>query len=92
MNVRAHCLISGDVTGVGYRYWAQKEADKMRITGWVKNVARGQVEAVFEGKKEAVVDMIERCRKGPEVAWVEKIDVKWYEATGEFDTFEIKIS
>ena len=92
MNARAHVLIYGDVTGVGFRAWTYRIALELGLSGWVRNADRGIVEAVFEGKKEAVEDMIKQCRKGPEVAWVEKIDVKRYEATGEFDSFEIIIS
>lgn len=92
MNARAHVFIYGDVTGVGFRAWTYRIALELGLFGWVKNAERGIVEAVIEGKKEAVEDMIKRCGKGPEVAWVEKLDVKWYESTGEFDSFEIIIS
>ena len=89
MNAKAHVLIYGDVTGVGFRAWTYRKALELGLSGWVKNADRGIVEAVFEGKKEAVEEMIKQCRKGPEVAWVEKIDVKWHAATGEFSVFNI---
>jgi len=56
----------------------------------VKNADRGIVEAVFEGPKEKVEEIIARCRKGPEVAWVEKMEVKYGKATDEFLGFEIR--
>lgn len=89
---RAHLFISGDVIGVGFRGWVMRNARELRLTGWVKNADEGLVEAVFEGDEEKVKEMIERCKKGPEVAWVEKVVVKWEEsppAGGEFDGFEI---
>ncbi|OGG03830.1 hypothetical protein A2W14_04785 [Candidatus Gottesmanbacteria bacterium RBG_16_37_8] len=88
--VRVHVFIRGDVTGVGYRHWARINARELVLEGFVKNADTGLVEAVFEGEEEKVKEMIERCKKGPEVAWVEKVEVKWEIATGEFMDFEIK--
>ena len=84
-------MISGDVTGVGYRYWTSTNAKALGLTGHVRNVKNGQVEAVFEGEEVKVKEMVEQCKKGPDVAWVEKVDVKWEEATGEFVNFGIRL-
>jgi acylphosphatase len=83
---RAHVYISGDVTGVGYRSWTVRTACSLGLTGWVRNVGK-DVEAVFEGSEEKVKEMINQCQAGPEVAWVQKVDVKWGKATGEFNEF-----
>lgn len=87
---RVNLLITGDVTGVGYRYWAVQQAKKLGLTGWVRNVSKGCVEIAAEGEKEKLEELMKLCHKGPEVAWVEKVEVKWGEATGEFEGFEIK--
>ena len=87
--VRAHVFIEGRVQGISYRYWARKTAKSMGLTGWVRNLADGRVEAVFEGTKGEVENMIEKCRKGPMLAGVKHLDVVWEEASGEFERFEI---
>lgn len=90
MNKRAHLIIYGDVTGVGFRAWTYRNAIELELTGWVRNADRGKVEAVFEGEKDKIEEMIARCKKGPEVAWVEKVEVEWGKATGEYEVFSIK--
>lgn len=90
MKKRVTVTITGDVTGVGYRYWARKSAQILGLTGYVKNIETGRVEAVFEGDEEKVREMAEKCKKGPEVALVTKLGEKWEEATGEFTGFEVK--
>ncbi len=87
---RIHVLINGDVTGVGFRYWTLRRAQLLKLTGWVRNVFKGQVEIVAEGEKEQLDEFIKRCHHGPDVAMVEKVDVKWGEAKGEFAGFEIQ--
>ena len=87
---RAQLRITGDVTGVGYRYWAYTNAKRLGLTGFVRNVENGVVEAVIEGDEARVKEMIELCKNGPEVSFVKKVDVIWHEASGEFYVFEIR--
>ena len=87
---RIHLLITGDVTGVGFRYFALRRAQLLKLTGWVRNVSKGTVEVVAEGEKDKLQELIKRCNHGPDVAWVEKVEVKWGEATGEFTGFRIE--
>ncbi len=88
---RAHVFITGDVIGVGFRAWVVSHAQKLGLFGWVRNVfePKQAVEAVFEGKKEDVEKMIELCKKGPEISWVENVEVTNELSTGEFDGFSI---
>jgi len=86
---RAHVFIEGSVQTVSYRYWTKKNAERLNINGWVKNLTEGRVEAVFEGSKTAVEEIIKKCRKGPMLAVVRHIDVVWEDATKEFKNFEI---
>lgn len=88
-NVRAHIFIDGRVQGVSYRYWTRKSAERLGLMGWVKNLEDGRVEAVFEGPKNKIQKMIDRCKRGPMPAGVKHIDVVWEEATGEYNEFEI---
>lgn len=89
MKVRAHLFISGRVQGVFFRDSTRREALKRGITGWVRNLPDGRVEAVFEGDKEMVEDMIQWCHKGPEIAKVIFVKVIWENYMGEFSNFRI---
>ncbi|QDZ38724.1 acylphosphatase [Euhalothece natronophila Z-M001] len=74
--IRKHLWISGKVQGVGYRLSAQSEARKLGVNGWVKNLPDGRVEAVLEGEKTAVEQMIQWCHQGPTSAVVKDIQVQ----------------
>ena len=87
---RAHVFVSGRVQGVFFRVETRHEATKRNVTGWVRNTIDGKVEAIFEGPKEAVEEMIEFCRKGPTEARVTEVTVKWQTCTGEFEDFKIR--
>lgn len=71
----AHVLISGRVQGVSFRYWTVTQAQSRDLTGWVRNLRDGRVEALFHGSKEAVDDMVAACYKGPVLADVTGITV-----------------
>lgn len=87
--IRAHVYVYGRVQGVFFRASTRDKARLLGIKGWVKNCLDGSVEAVFEGKKDAVDKMVNWCRKGPTGAFVDRIDVCWEEYTGEFDEFSV---
>ncbi|MBW4633343.1 MAG: acylphosphatase [Iphinoe sp. HA4291-MV1] len=80
--VRAHVFISGRVQGVGYRYSTVDTATQLRLTGWVRNLPDGRVEAVFEGSQEVVEDMIRWCYQGPPAAMVKEVLVEYEEPEG----------
>lgn len=88
-DIRAHLHISGRVQGVFYRYTTEREAGRRGLTGWVRNLPGGSVEAVVEGPETTVEEMIEWCRQGPPGARVDRVDVRRSQATGEFDGFRI---
>lgn len=90
MKVRAHVFISGRVQGVFFRYETRLRAIRNNVTGWVRNLPDGRVEAVFEGEREKVEAMIDFCHRGPPGAIVRKVEVKWEEPTGEFKGFHIR--
>lgn len=87
--VRAHVMVSGRVQGVYFRSYAADEARALGITGWVRNVAGGRVEAVFEGEEDAVRKMVEWCRTGSPSSRVDNVEVSCGEATGEFASFSV---
>jgi acylphosphatase len=65
-----HLIIKGSVQGVGYRWWAQGEARRLGLDGWVRNRHDGTVELVAAGPDAAVEEMIEACWSGPPAAAV----------------------
>jgi acylphosphatase len=67
--------IFGDVQGVGYRAWVQKEARARGVRGWVRNRSNGDVEALFAGPPEAVAALCAACWRGPAYARVNKVEV-----------------
>ncbi len=87
--MRAHVWISGRVQGVFFRAHTKEVAEKLGLTGWVRNLPDGRVEAVFEGEEEAVKEAIEWCKRGPPLARVEKVEVRYEDPTGEFRDFRI---
>lgn len=88
--VRAHVIIRGMVQGVFFRAYTREWAKELGVKGWVRNLPDGSVEAVFEGEEGRVKELIERCRKGPPLAVVEDVQVRWEKYKGEFDDFEIR--
>ena len=76
MALQARLAITGRVQGVGYRDWAMVTAQRLGLSGWVRNRADGSVEALVVGDDEAVGRMIEACRRGPTLARVDAVDVE----------------
>ena len=70
-----HVAISGRVQGVGFRAWTQTQAGALGLSGWVRNLRNGDVEAVFCGPRDAVETMLTACRAGPQLAKVERLVV-----------------
>lgn len=88
--VRAHIFISGRVQGVFFREKAKKKAESLGVSGWIKNLSDGRVEAVFGGEREKVEKMLKWSKRGPFWAKVEHFDLIWEEYQGEFKTFEVR--
>lgn len=88
--VRAHLLITGIVQGVGYRWSCQRAAQGIGVTGWVRNLPDGRVEAVAQGTREQVEQLIKWCYRGPEEARVSDIAVAYEEAAETFPDFGIR--
>jgi len=86
--IRAHVFVYGDVIDVGFRFWTVREARRLGLRGWVKNLD-DCVEAVFEGEKEKVEKMVSKCHEGPLISNVERVEVKYTLTSGEFSDFSI---
>lgn len=81
--MRIRVFISGFVQGVGFRYFLKRNARRLGLSGFARNTVDRRVEAVFEGEKEKLDEIIKICRKGPFLAEVENVEVIWEKETGE---------
>jgi acylphosphatase len=75
MRVARRFVISGRVQGVGFRYFARDAALREGVTGWVRNLPDGTVEARIEGEREAVTRVERALRVGPRGARVDEVFV-----------------
>ena len=83
-------IASGRVQGVFFRQNTFNKAKELGVFGWVKNLSDGRLEAVFEGEKKKVGEIVNWAKKGPVSAKVNDIKVKWQEYKGEFKGFKLK--
>lgn len=67
--------IEGTVQGVGFRYWTERVATGLGLTGWVRNRRDGSVEALFCGEADDVAEMLQRCHDGPRSAQVTAVRI-----------------
>jgi acylphosphatase len=82
--------VAGRVQGVGFRYATSDEARRRHLGGWVRNLESGGVEAVFEGPRAQVEEMLKWCRNGPPGAWVRDVKLDLDEPLEGLAAFEIR--
>lgn len=73
--VRCRVVVSGRVQGVFFRAACEREANRLRVKGWVRNRPDGSVEVVAEGRRDAVDALLAWCRRGPPDARVDKVEI-----------------
>ncbi len=87
---RAHAIVTGRVQGVGFRYFALRQAQELSLRGWVRNLANGNVELMVQGPRERVSEFLQRIRKGPTMSWVQNCEVTWGKPDANFGSFELR--
>ena len=90
MMKRLIARVYGHVQGVFFRDTTRRHAQRLQISGWVRNEPDGSVEVVAEGQKEALEQLVAFLEKGPPSARVKRVDVKWSDALGDMDGFRIR--
>tara|TARA_Y100000034_G_C6540645_1_gene233214 strand:- start:46 stop:321 length:276 start_codon:yes stop_codon:yes gene_type:complete len=90
MQKRLHLIITGKVQDVNFRYFTQKKAQELTLTGYVKNLDNGCVEVVAEGEENNLLQLTKFCKIGPRLAKVENIKDEFSEATNQFNNFKIQ--
>ena len=88
--IRRHVIVAGRVHGVFFRDSTRREAQRLGVAGWVRNLDDGTVEAVFEGDPAAVEAMVAFCRRGPERARVDRLELREDDRPEGLETFEIR--
>ena len=88
---RVHVIISGEVQGVAFRANCQRQATALGVTGWVRNLWDGSVEALFEGPSSAVEAMLRWCHRGPSSAVVTGVEVSEAEPGPSYQSFYIRM-
>jgi acylphosphatase len=86
---RLHAVVHGDVQGVGFRYFVQRTAAQLGLTGWVRNNDDGTVELVAEGGREKLEELRRAVERGPRMARVDRVDAQWSSASGNLDSFDL---
>ncbi len=84
---RVHLVVSGRVQGVAFRAYTVDEARDLRLSGWVRNLPDGRVEAEAEGERPALEALVAFCRRGPPAARVEAVEVRWSDFRGDLGPF-----
>lgn len=88
---RLRVVVSGDVQGVGFRYFVADHARDAGLGGWVLNRPDGAVECVAEGPREALEELLRVIERGPTSAAVGHVEAEWSEASGDAPAgFEIR--
>ena len=90
MTVSRKFVISGDVQGVGFRYFAQRSAARHQVQGYVRNLDDGRVEALAEGSASAVEEFKHDLATGPSYSRVEHMEETVLEPSGRYPTFRIE--
>jgi acylphosphatase len=90
VHVAAQLIVEGRVQGVGFRDFAQRRGALLGLSGYVMNLRDGRVRIHAEGVRAAVEELARDLEKGPPLARVERVTVRWLPATGRFSGFDVR--
>ena len=85
-------VISGFVTGVGFRYYTERRARALGLTGYVRNLNDGDVEALAEGERAKIEELVAQLKQGPAGASVTEVKATWKLPSGRYSEFTIEAS
>lgn len=87
---RLHAIVSGRVQGVGFRYFVVEQAERIGVTGWVRNQWDDTVEVTAEGTRKALDRLVLQLQRGPASSHVSRVEVQWEQPRGEFKDFRVR--
>jgi len=82
--------VRGRVQGVGFRFSTWDEAQSLGLTGWVRNLASGEVEILAEGREDRLELLARWAHDGPRAARVTSVHEEWAQHTGQFERFTVR--
>ena len=85
-----HAIVHGRVQGVWFRGSTRSRAIQLGISGWVRNLPDGAVEAWAEGEEDRLEQLADWLRQGPPHARVDRVALDWGEPEGGHDGFEVR--
>jgi acylphosphatase len=88
-NERLHAFVQGLVQGVGFRFFIYQTGLNLQLNGWVRNRVNGNVEILAEGSREKLDTLLRETHKGPQMAQIVKVDVKWQKSQNDLPPFTI---
>jgi acylphosphatase len=88
--LRLHVNVEGHVQGVGFRYFVDRLAQDLNLTGWVRNLENGNVEITAEGEKNTLEQLLTRVSEGPTASTVLNVVYEWMPAEKTFTRFTIR--
>ena len=83
-------LVRGRVQGVGFRWFAEREAHILQIAGWVRNNPDGSVEVLAMGTREQLAGLHSRLREGPRAARIDDVEVSEAESVAGLNSFQVQ--
>jgi acylphosphatase len=88
--LRLHVVVEGHVQGVGFRYFVDRLAQDLNLTGWVRNLENGNVEITAEGEKNTLEQLLTRISEGSIGSTVLNVTHEWLPADHTFYRFTIR--
>lgn len=85
-----HCIVTGEVQGVSYRYYVQDAATELGLSGWVRNKADGSVEVLAQGMPDTLKEFVEYLHEGSLRAKVDAVAVDWRTVRKQLEDFSVK--
>ena len=89
---RLEATVHGRVQGVGFRWYVQRRAERLGLTGWVANESSGQLRVVAEGPADVLAELLDDLRSGPPGAIVDRVDERLMAPGGTFTRFDIRVA
>ena len=83
-------IVRGRVQGVGFRWFVEREAQELRVNGWVRNNVDGTVEVLAIGNEQQLATLKQRLQRGPRAARVDEVQEIPAEPIAGLDTFRIE--
>jgi acylphosphatase len=87
---RLHAVVHGRVQGVSFRYYTQKRANELNLSGYVRNKWDGTVEVVAEGRRGDLEEILSFLHEGPRSAFVTQVAIEWAAPSGDFHGFGVR--